>query len=53
MDPLSPLEQLHLYLGITPYLTRHQLKLLESVAASILTLTIKTAEKPARTGWST
>jgi hypothetical protein len=46
MDPLSPLEQLHLYLGITPYLTRHQLKLLESVAASILTLTIK----PPKTG---
>jgi hypothetical protein len=46
MDPLSPLEQLHLYLGITPYLTQRQLKLLESVAASILTLTIN----PPKTG---
>jgi hypothetical protein len=46
MDPLSPLEQLHLYLGITPYLTQRQLKLLESVAASTLTLTIN----PPKTG---
>jgi hypothetical protein len=46
MDPLSPLEQLHLYLGIVPYLTQRQLKLLESVAASTIMLTIN----PPKTG---
>jgi hypothetical protein len=46
MNPLSPLEHLHLYLNVTPYLTQRHLKILENMAASMLTLTMN----PPKTG---
>jgi hypothetical protein len=39
-NPYNPLQHLHIYLNITPYLTSQQLHLLENIATSIAALTI-------------
>jgi hypothetical protein len=39
-SPYNPLQHLHIYLNITPYLTSQQLHLLENIATSIAALTI-------------
>jgi hypothetical protein len=46
-DPMKPLSMLQLYVNVSPYLTQRQLKLLERVAALIVTLTI-TPERGAK-----